>query len=112
MCCFLEFVGLVNTGSCPSVDDECTYHPGYPVFHEGMKYWSCCQRKTSEFQDFLDQEGCTIGKCKWVDETLQQPLSNSLTSPSVTHNTHSRTGNFSDLYHITNIHTFRSSLFT
>jgi len=52
----------------PSASEECTYHPGYPVFHEGMKYWSCCQRKTSEFQDFLDQEGCTIGTCKWVDD--------------------------------------------
>ena len=33
-----------------------------------MKYWSCCQRKTSEFQHFLDQEGCEIGKHKWVDD--------------------------------------------
>merc|ERR1712215_667055 len=30
------------------------------------KYWSCCQRKTTEFQHFLDQEGCEIGCCKWV----------------------------------------------
>lgn len=47
------------------VDSECKYHPGYPVFHEGMKYWSCCQRKTSEFQHFLEQEGCEIGRHKW-----------------------------------------------
>merc|ERR1712098_952865 len=26
------------------------------------------QRKTSEFQHFLDQEGCEIGKHKWVDD--------------------------------------------
>ena len=32
----------------------------------GMKYWSCCQRKTSEFQQFLDQEGCDIGTCTWT----------------------------------------------
>ena len=31
-----------------------------------MKYWSCCQRKTTEFQHFLDQEGCEIGVCKWT----------------------------------------------
>jgi len=49
-------------------EGECKYHPGYPVFHEGMKYWSCCQRKTSEFQQFMEQEGCTIGKHKWVDD--------------------------------------------
>ena len=45
---------------------QCTYHPGYPVFHEGMKYWSCCQRKTSEFQEFMDQAGCDLGRHKWV----------------------------------------------
>jgi len=45
---------------------ECKHHPGVPVFHEGMKYWSCCQRKTTEFQHFLDQEGCDIGKHKWT----------------------------------------------
>jgi len=45
---------------------ECKFHPGVPVFHEGMKYWSCCQRKTTEFQHFLDQEGCDLGKHKWT----------------------------------------------
>ena len=31
-----------------------------------MKYWSCCQRKTTEFQQFMDQEGCDLGSHKWV----------------------------------------------
>jgi len=44
----------------------CICHPGYPVFHEGMKYWSCCQRKTTEFQQFLEQEGCDTATHKWV----------------------------------------------
>jgi len=47
---------------------NCKYHPGYPVFHEGLKFWSCCNRKTTEFQQFLDQEGCEIGTCKWTRE--------------------------------------------
>jgi len=47
-------------------DGDCINHPGIPVFHEGMKYWSCCQRKTTEFQQFLEQEGCNIGKHKWI----------------------------------------------
>jgi len=47
---------------------DCKYHPGVPIFHEGMKYWSCCQKKTSEFQQFLDQEGCDIGQHKWIKE--------------------------------------------
>jgi len=44
---------------------ECKYHPGVPIFHEGMKFWSCCQRKTSDFQSFLNQEGCMLGEHKW-----------------------------------------------
>lgn len=46
--------------------EVCTYHPGFPVFHEGMKYWSCCQKKTSDFDNFLDQVGCETGDHLWV----------------------------------------------
>lgn len=45
--------------------DICCYHPGIPIFHEGMKYWSCCQRKTSDFNAFLSQEGCATGTHAW-----------------------------------------------
>ena len=46
-------------------ESECQFHPGVPIFHEGMKYWSCCNRKTSDFQSFLNQEGCERGAHKW-----------------------------------------------
>merc|ERR1719228_2023234 len=49
-----------------TAESDCVHHPGHPVFHEGMKYWSCCQRKTTEFQHFLEQEGCDNGKHKWL----------------------------------------------
>lgn len=45
--------------------DKCLYHPGVPIFHEGMKYWACCQRKTSDFETFLSQEGCETGNHLW-----------------------------------------------
>jgi cysteine and histidine-rich domain-containing protein len=45
--------------------EECVYHPGAPIFHEGMKYWSCCKRKTSEFDQFLKQVGCERGSHVW-----------------------------------------------
>ncbi|XP_076239888.1 cysteine and histidine rich domain containing protein [Calliopsis andreniformis] len=51
-----------------SDDEECNYHPGVPVFHEGMKYWSCCQKKTTEFSVFLEQPGCMQGKHIWVSK--------------------------------------------
>ena len=44
---------------------ECLFHDGTAIFHEGMKYWSCCQRKTTDFNAFLDQAGCMTGKHVW-----------------------------------------------
>ncbi|XP_051983101.1 cysteine and histidine-rich domain-containing protein 1-like [Xyrauchen texanus] len=51
----------------PETDAElCIYHPGVPVFHEGYKYWNCCCIKTTDFNAFLDQKGCTTGKHCWI----------------------------------------------
>nr|XP_018900687.1 PREDICTED: cysteine and histidine-rich domain-containing protein 1 [Bemisia tabaci] len=49
-------------------DDQsvCEHHPGTPVFHEGLKYWSCCKRKTTDFDVFLSQKGCTEGEHLWL----------------------------------------------
>lgn len=49
-----------------SNQEVCNFHPGIPVFHEGMKYWSCCQRKTSEFENFMSQAGCSRGNHAWT----------------------------------------------
>ncbi|XP_034034221.1 cysteine and histidine-rich domain-containing protein 1 [Thalassophryne amazonica] len=58
--------GCTKTFDGPvSNSDMCLYHSGYPVFHEGMKYWTCCKRKTSDFNTFLSQEGCTKGTHEW-----------------------------------------------
>ncbi|KAK6986884.1 cysteine and histidine-rich domain-containing protein 1 [Biomphalaria glabrata] len=48
-----------------SNEETCIFHPGNPIFHEGMKYWTCCQRKTSDFEAFLNQEGCETGSHNW-----------------------------------------------
>ncbi|XP_063619241.1 cysteine and histidine-rich domain-containing protein morgana [Cydia splendana] len=49
-------------------DTICTYHPGCPIFHEGLKFWSCCQKRTTDFNVFLSQPGCTTGSHKWTKE--------------------------------------------
>ncbi|PKI82469.1 hypothetical protein MVES_003675 [Malassezia vespertilionis] len=39
----------------------CRYHPGAPVFHEGLKSWSCCKdlnKPVMEFDQFLAIQGC------------------------------------------------------
>ncbi|XP_032624619.1 cysteine and histidine-rich domain-containing protein 1 [Chelonoidis abingdonii] len=59
--------GCLKTFQGPqSTEEICIYHSGVPIFHEGMKYWSCCKRKTSDFNTFLSQEGCTTGTHVWT----------------------------------------------
>ncbi|KAH8243323.1 hypothetical protein KR032_006566 [Drosophila birchii] len=61
--------GCTYTRSGTSSDyGECTYHPGVPIFHEGMKFWSCCQKRTSDFAQFMAQKGCVYGQHIWVKE--------------------------------------------
>ncbi|KAM9331870.1 cysteine and histidine-rich domain-containing protein 1 isoform 1-T2 [Pholidichthys leucotaenia] len=63
--------GCTRSFEGPASDSEvCTYHSGCPIFHEGMKYWSCCKRKTSDFNAFLSQEGCTKGAHLWRKEEV------------------------------------------
>lgn len=87
-----------QTYNGPKTDEEtCVHHPGVPIFHEGwgelindaekrlfhlirwyfmsmhhfrMKYWSCCKRKTSDFNSFLSQEGCNKGSHQWRKDTV------------------------------------------
>lgn len=47
---------------------NCQHHPGVPIFHEGMKYYSCCNKKTSDFTAFLNQAGCRSGSHKWTKD--------------------------------------------
>lgn len=54
--------------------ETCMHHNGTPVFHEGMKYWTCCLRKTSDFNSFLEQEGCTVAKHAWVKVKSEEEL--------------------------------------
>lgn len=48
-----------------NADGACVYHSGGPVFHEGLKSWSCCADKNKpvlDFESFLALPGCTTGK--------------------------------------------------
>ena len=54
-----------------SNEEECVYHPGVPVFHEGLKSWSCCKKKTTDFATFLEQLGCEKGNHVWVKENVR-----------------------------------------
>ncbi|OUM60251.1 hypothetical protein PIROE2DRAFT_29761, partial [Piromyces sp. E2] len=51
-----------------SREEECIFHPGEPLFHEGSKGWTCCSRKVLEFEEFLKIQGCKKGKHRFTDE--------------------------------------------
>jgi len=56
--CKQDFVLEENT------DTSCKYHPGKPVFHEGLKSWSCCSdvnKPELDFDQFMKIPGCQTG---------------------------------------------------
>jgi CHORD len=62
----------------PRNEEECVYHPGQALFHEGSKGWTCCKRRVLEFDEFMKIEGCKkktrhlfIGKGKVGEEKLE-----------------------------------------
>lgn len=56
--CGIEFDPATTSSAAAS----CSYHPGAPVFHEGLKSWSCCKdtnKPVMEFDQFLAIPGCS-----------------------------------------------------
>ncbi|KAF2002926.1 chord-domain-containing protein [Amniculicola lignicola CBS 123094] len=49
--------------------EECIYHPGPPVFHEGQKGWKCCKPRVLTFDEFLAIPPCTTGTHSEVNDT-------------------------------------------
>lgn len=55
MTCKRKSCGKSHEGEGMSRDDEeCRYHPGVPIFHEGSKGFSCCKRRVLEFDEFRE----------------------------------------------------------
>lgn len=40
----------------------CRHHPGAPVFHDGVKEWSCCGGRSHDFALFMEIKGCAVGR--------------------------------------------------
>ncbi|KAF9989458.1 hypothetical protein BGZ75_006303 [Mortierella antarctica] len=45
-----------------NTDTACTFHPQGPIFHEGLKGWSCCSKRVISFDQFLAIPGCSTGR--------------------------------------------------
>ncbi|KAG2715716.1 hypothetical protein I3843_03G092800 [Carya illinoinensis] len=50
-------------------EGSCQYHDSGPIFHDGMKEWSCCKKKSHDFSLFLEIPGCKTGK-----HTTEKPV--------------------------------------
>ena len=54
---------------------KCTYHKSPPVFHETVKFWSCCPTtKAYDWDDFQAIPGCCTGICTDVKEDENKKL--------------------------------------
>ena len=54
--CLKEFTEENNINDC------CKYHLGVPVFHDLVKYWSCCKKETWDWDSFMKLPTCSVGK--------------------------------------------------
>lgn len=59
-------------------EDACLFHSGVPIFHDALKGWSCCKKRTTDFSEFLSILGCTRGRHSNVKP--QEPLRPEVTS--------------------------------
>ncbi|XP_021730203.1 cysteine and histidine-rich domain-containing protein RAR1-like [Chenopodium quinoa] len=50
-------------------EGSCVFHDSGPIFHDGMKEWSCCKKKSHDFSLFMDIPGCKTGK-----HTTEKPV--------------------------------------
>ena len=63
----------------PSQNDaaECNFHPGAPLFHEGLKSYSCCNtinKPVMTFDEFLKLPGCTTGSHSSEKTEVKAPV--------------------------------------
>ncbi|KAA8539840.1 hypothetical protein F0562_026532 [Nyssa sinensis] len=55
-------------------EGSCRYHDA-PLFHDGMKEWSCCKKRSHDFSLFLEIPGCKTGK-----HTTEKPVTKAVTT--------------------------------
>ncbi|KNE69796.1 hypothetical protein AMAG_14332 [Allomyces macrogynus ATCC 38327] len=66
-----------------NANDACRFHPAGPIFHEGLKGWSCCSKRVTDFSDFLKIPGCATGAHSEVDvQPEPEPAAASAPAPA------------------------------
>ncbi|GAA6044677.1 hypothetical protein NBRC10513_004547 [Rhodotorula toruloides] len=68
-------------------DADCSFHPGAPVFHEGLKSWSCCSdvnKPVTDFDDFMKLPTCATGSHSLEPAEPLNPVAEASKAPSTT----------------------------
>ncbi|BGP30165.1 hypothetical protein JCM10296v2_001917 [Rhodotorula toruloides] len=68
-------------------DADCSFHPGAPVFHEGLKSWSCCSdvnKPVTDFDDFMKVPTCATGSHSLEPAEPLKPVAEASKAPSTT----------------------------
>ncbi|KAI0341755.1 chord-domain-containing protein [Trametopsis cervina] len=76
-----------------NTSDSCIFHSGAPVFHEGLKSWSCCQdvnKPVLDFDEFMNIPGCMQGL--HTDEAPKQEPSKAAPATTLSAKTDAGTG--------------------
>ncbi|KAJ4950083.1 hypothetical protein NE237_026915 [Protea cynaroides] len=61
-------------------EGSCTYHDA-PIFHDGMKEWSCCKQRSHDFSLFLAIPGCKTGKHTTEKPEITKPAASTRKKP-------------------------------
>lgn len=69
--CGQEWKGDLGSKRGELNPDECTYHPGTPIFHEGSKGYSCCKKRVLDFDEFLKISGCKKSSHLFINQDLK-----------------------------------------
>ena len=62
--CFalVYLLSVIQTAIMKRHGNPLSYCPGHPYFHDGMKEWTCCRKKSHDFGEFMAIPGCTTGR--------------------------------------------------
>eukprot|EP00759_Apiculatamorpha_spiralis_P044607 PhF_6_TR41569/c0_g1_i1/m.62980 len=54
-----------------NMETSCQHHSGAPIFHDTVKFWSCCEgHKAYDFDDFQKIPPCSVGKHSGKEKQL------------------------------------------
>ncbi|KAJ2662161.1 hypothetical protein IW148_003050 [Coemansia sp. RSA 1199] len=54
--------------------EQCQFHPGKVLFHEGNKGWTCCKPRATDFDEFMKIKGCVRGRHLFVGTQLADEI--------------------------------------